>query len=63
MRYIFLIVQKKRIFFFSLFCIPFLNKNWTAAYSELPGEVTGSFAIYFEETSTTVEAELPVEQK
>lgn len=42
MRYIFLIAWKK-IFFFLI--IPFLNKSWTEAYNELPGNVTGSFAI------------------
>lgn len=31
------------------FCLPFLNKNWIESYSELPGEVTGSFITYFEE--------------
>lgn len=56
----FLIVWKK-IFFFLI--IPFLNKNWTEAYNELPGNVTGSFAIYCEETSINMEAELPLEQK
>jgi len=40
-----------------------LNKNWTEAYSELPGKVTGSFTIYFAETSISVEADLPLEQK
>lgn len=54
---------EKEGFFFSLLCITFLNKNWAEAYSELPPEVTGSFAIDFEETSIYVEAELPLEQK
>lgn len=35
--------------FLILFCIPFLNKNCTEFYSELPGEVTGSFTTYLEE--------------